>query len=117
MNRKERRAAAKLARDASNEENLVPGTYKPITEQVADQMRDIINVFEKAFPGHQIALIFGTPPTEKDPMGRANFASNCDRRDMIAIMKAYIARAEDPSSSLAKTENFYNQEPPTDAKN
>lgn len=70
---------------------------QPIQPELRAIMNDIGRVIaqamkETAGPGYGFALLmFGLAGDEK---GRMNYLCNCDRGDMLAAMKKFIARAE-----------------------
>mgnify|MGYP001806246138 CR=1 FL=1 len=89
-------ARKKLARDASSEENLIPGTHRPAQPEAAEFMRRTLDVFRRSLPGYDFALFVIEKPEHaeaRDP--RFNYASTIERPDMIALLKAFIAQNED----------------------
>lgn len=87
-------ARKKLARDASNEENIVPGTHRPAQPEAAEFMRRTLDVFRLTMPGYDFALFLIEKP-EHAPAGvdpRFNYASTIERSDMVALLKAFIAQ-------------------------
>lgn len=107
MNRHERR---KLARDATPEE-IFPGRHGPIQTEVREQMNQLAKFLQSELPGYDITLFVA----EREADGRFprfNYISTADRRDMIAVLKAFIAKNEAEGEKVAKI----NDEPPTETK-
>jgi hypothetical protein len=78
----------KNAHDATDDENLVPGSHDDASPLAEHIMRALIQTTVKAFPGVQVTVLLIEPLTE-----RMNYASNCSREDIVAMMKSFIKRA------------------------
>jgi hypothetical protein len=105
----------KRARDAGPDENAIPGSHGPPQQKAAILMRAIIETCAEAFPGHQVTVFVAEPPEDAVREGRLprfNYASTAHRADMVAVLKAFIARQEEEGPALDKIHGF----PPTSAK-
>jgi hypothetical protein len=78
----------KRASHASHDENAAPGSHAEPSAQAAHIMRAVIQAVTDAFPGTQIAVIV----MDSQNAERFNYASNCDRKDMVAILEATAHR-------------------------
>jgi hypothetical protein len=78
----------KRARHASHDENALPGTHGEPDPRSAHVMRAVIRAVTDMYPGTLIAVIV----MEKEDSARFNYASNCDRKDMIALLEATAYR-------------------------
>lgn len=79
----------KLARDASNDENCIPGSHGPVQTGVVGIMEAVLDVLREQLPGWQFTL-FAFEPSSRG--SRYNYMSTADRRDMVAVLKAFVAR-------------------------
>ena len=77
----------KFAADATDDENLVPGTFADPSPQAQHIMRALIEVTQETFPGTHVTVIVMEPEQE-----RFNYASNVQRPDMVAMLKALLKR-------------------------
>ena len=77
----------KFAADADDDENLMPGTHDDASPKARHIMRALIEVTTQAFPGTSVMVCLMEPETE-----RMNYASNVQRRDMLAMLKAMLKR-------------------------
>lgn len=103
----------KLSRDASPEEIL--GGHGPVQDKAAHLMRAMLKACQQAFPGYAITVFVSEPEAVADAEGRDprfNYASTADRRDMIAVLKAFIARNEE----MEKIDAAAAAEPPTGSR-
>lgn len=107
MNRHERR---KLSRDARPEE-IFGGRHGPIQTEIRDQMNAVAAALQQGFPGYDITLFVA----EREADGRLprfNYISTADRRDMLAVLKAFVLKNDAEAAALDKI----NDAPPTDIK-
>jgi hypothetical protein len=77
----------KRAKHATHDENAIPGTHADASEKSSHIMRAIIQAVVDTFPGTLVAVVV----MEKDS-DRFNYASNADRKDMIAVLEAAAHR-------------------------
>lgn len=77
----------KNAADATDDENLVPGTFADPNQQAAQMMRALIKTAEEIWPGLAVMVCLMDRETE-----RFNYASNVHRADMLAMLKAMLKR-------------------------
>lgn len=77
----------KDARDATDDENLMPGTHADASPKAQHIMRAMIEVCQQAFPGTHVMVCVMEPDSE-----RFNYASNVQRPDMLALLKAMLHR-------------------------
>lgn len=77
----------RYAADASDDENLVPGTSAPPSEDTARTMRALIDAVTELYPGTHVMVAVMEPAHE-----RFNYASNVRRVDMMAMLKALLKR-------------------------
>jgi hypothetical protein len=94
-------------------ESIFPGEHGPVQPEIADLLRKVVDALQKGFPGHGITLFLN----EKEPsagrtLPRFNYVSTEDRADMIAVLKAFIAKTED---AWAKVEKIAD-DPPTEVR-
>jgi hypothetical protein len=78
----------KRAQHASHDENVLPHSHGDAEEKSAHIMRAVIKAVTDMYPGTLIAVIV----MEKEDSARFNYASNCDRKDMIALLEATAYR-------------------------
>lgn len=115
-NRQQRRAAAasekeKLARDAKPED-ILPGGHGPTNLPGAgDVMTRILRSLQEWMPGWDFTLFAFEPPSRakaEDRLPRFNYGSTVERADMLAVLKAFIMKNEDPSKyeRMAKLDSF-----------
>jgi hypothetical protein len=77
----------KLARHGTDDENCEPGSFQPASADARNVMQALIRTCEAAYPGMLVTVMV----VERDS-DRMNYASNCDRPDMLAMLKAVITR-------------------------
>lgn len=108
MNRHDRR---KLSRDATTEEIFPGETHAPIQTVVRENMLAVMDVLKKAFPKHDVTLFIAERdvPAGEKRLPRFNYASTAERADMLAVLRAFIAKHE---ASAAKVDKIAD-EPPT----
>ncbi|MEW6256560.1 MAG: hypothetical protein AB1592_11435 [Pseudomonadota bacterium] len=85
----------KLARDASDAENVVPGSHAPVQSGLVDVMTAVLDFCRAQCPGYNFTLFAAEPEAAADAEGRLprfNYMSTADRRDMVAVLKAFVAR-------------------------
>jgi hypothetical protein len=80
----------KRAKDATDDENAIPGTQADASPTAAHIMRELIRTTERVFPGTHVCVIVMEPGHEGG--GRFNYASNVERADMLALLKALLKR-------------------------
>jgi hypothetical protein len=103
----------KLSRDAAPGE-IFPGSHGPVQSQtLVEAMTLVMDTLKKLF-GEQfhISLFLAEKESsEGRELPRFNYMSTAEREDMIAVMKAFVAK----NSDFAKAEKI-NEEPPTNAR-
>lgn len=107
MNRKERR---KLSRHATTAE-IFPEGHKPIPSETQRVMISVMHILKDAFPGFEITMFLAekkVQPGQSAP--RFNYMSTADRRDMIAVLRAFIEKHEAVAPKLER----FNEKPPTE---
>lgn len=85
----------KLARDASPEENAIPGSHGPAQDEAQRLMCALLDAFQESLPGWNFALFMIEPEERARAEGRLprfNYGSTVARPDMIAILNAWLAR-------------------------
>lgn len=89
-------AKRKNAAQGTDDENSVPGTHGPASEQSTHIMRAVMDVLRQNYPGCQFTMFVFEPPAPGTKYnGRYNYASTVDREDMLAVMRSFIARADE----------------------
>ena len=79
----------KLARDATEDENLEPGTRSDPTRRASHMMKQTIDLLVATYPGLHCAVVVIEPGTD-----RLNYAANIERPDAIALFKALAHRLQ-----------------------
>lgn len=111
MNRHDRRAAKRMSRDATPDE-IFPGGAKPIPVKTADVMTAVMEKLEEFFPGFHITMFLAEKePSEGRELPRFNYMSTAERPDMIAVLKAFIAKEAIEGPKLERIKD----DPPTGA--
>lgn len=118
MNRRDRRKAAKLdrakpklSRDATPEEVFpddLPGRgHAPIQSAVVDVMRLVVDTLRQQLPGFEVTLFVAESHelTKGKRLPRFNYMSSAEREDMLAVLKAFIAKNERDGSVLDRINN------------
>jgi hypothetical protein len=110
MNRHQRR---KLSRHAKPEE-ILPGGHGPIVNEIRDRMIAVMDVLRKGFPGCDITLFISerNAPAGENRDPRFNYISTADRRDMLAVLEAFVAKHRAEGAKL----DAIADEPPTGSK-
>ncbi len=111
MNRHQRR---KLSRNATNEE-IFPGKHAPILETgAAETMTKTMKALQAIFGDNYDITMFiaERTATEGRSEPRFNYMSTADRRDMCAVLRAFLAKNE----ALGKTLDKIEDEPPSAAR-
>lgn len=109
MNRHERRKAAKLSRDATPDE-IFPDGHSPIPGETAPKMTAVLEALLQGFPGCDVTLFVAErAATEGRELPRFNYISSAERPDMLAVLKAFVAKNEVEGAALDKI----NDAPPT----
>ena len=86
-------AKRKLARNGTNDENAVPGSHGPAQAQAVDAMKAALDCLREVLPGWQFTLFAFEPETAaKGRLPRYTYMSTADRRDMVAVLRAFVAR-------------------------
>lgn len=102
MNRHDRRAAQKQSRDATTDEIFPSGT-RPIPIKTAEVMTAVMDSLKEMFPGFHITMFLAEKePSEGRDMPRFNYMSTADRPDMVAVLKAFVAKNEVDGPKLDK---------------
>lgn len=117
-NRHQRRQKAKLSRDAAPDE-IFPAGHGPVRgmEKIGkgDVMSKLLTVLKELMPGWEVTLFLHEPPEQAkaaDRLPAFNYGSTVDRPDMLAVLKAFIMKNEDPAeyAKLAKIDEFLRQQ-------
>lgn len=114
MNRKDRRVARKLARDAGNDE-IFPGRHGPIQKEAGQQMIAIMEAIKDTLgANYEITLFVAEKKVldGTDRMPRFNYASTANREDMYAVLRAWLAKNSAIGDKIDKIED----QPPTDMR-
>ena len=97
MNRHERRATRKRSRDATDDEIFGEGigNHGPLQPDAAAGMRAVMDKVVPLIPGYDVALfLIEKPERAVGRLPRFNYAATVDRADMIAVLRAFIAKQE-----------------------
>jgi hypothetical protein len=97
----------KRARDASNDE-ILPGGHGPAQSQALNLMRGILKTCQAAYLGFELTLFAFEPVANAEREGRLprfNYASTVQRPDMLAVLRAFIAKQEAEAAKLDKINN------------
>lgn len=100
MNRHERR---KLARNATPDENAVPGSHGPVQAQAGVIMKTIFETLRTVYPGYEMTVFVFEPARLARKEGRAprfNYASTVNRDDMIAVLEGFIKQSRETGEVL-----------------
>lgn len=113
MNRKQRRTEMKRSKDATPDEIFPGRNHRPIQGDIHGTMNTLAEALKDIFPGFDFTLFVAErhQPSKKQ-LPRFNYISTCDREDMIAVLKAFIAKNEVMAEDLDKI----NEPPPTSTK-
>lgn len=85
----------KFARDAGDAENAIPGSHGPVQPSVVDLMTAVLDFCRAQCPNYTFTLFAAEPVETADAekrLPRFNYMSTADRRDMVAVLKAFVAR-------------------------
>ncbi len=97
MNRHDRR---KLSRNASNDE-IFPGAHGPVQSEFVMKMTAVMDALKLGFPNCDITLFVAErAATEGRDAPRFNYMSTADRRDMYAVLRAFLAKNEPIAAKL-----------------
>lgn len=112
-----KRKRFKLSRDAKSPDEIFPGRLGPIKDGNTQRtMTAILDVLKEAFPEQDFTLFVAERHKPgQTTLPRFNYMSTCHREDMLAVLKAFIAKNE-ATGDLEKAEKI-NEAPPTAAKN
>ena len=92
-------AKRKNAAEASDDENSIPRTHGPASAQSTHIMRAVMDVLRETYPGCQFTMfVFEPPAPGTEYNGRYNYASTVDREDMLAVLRSFIARADETAA-------------------
>lgn len=107
MNRHERR---KLSRHATNDE-IFPEKHGPVQPEIASQMTATLKALKAIYgDNYEITLFIAERKATADrARPRFNYGSTAARRDMYAVLRAFLAKNEALGDALDKIED----EPPT----
>lgn len=113
MSRHQRRKAAKLSRHATVDE-IFPGGHGPVQPEVADNMAKTLRALRAIFGDNYDITLFVAERTAtgRRELPRFNYASTADRRDMYAVLLAFLQK----NAALAQTLDKIEDAPPTAAK-
>lgn len=114
MNRQQRRAQKKLARDASPSE-VFPERHGPLQTSLAGTMQAAVEVLRDHLGTNFDVTLFVAerlPADGADRLPRFNYISTAERPDMIAVLRAFIEKQAVEGPKLDKI----NEEPPTGAR-
>lgn len=103
MNRKDRRRSNKRASEA-RPEDILHGSFAPVRglEKLGkrDVMTELLDTMQELLPGWQFTLFMFEPPECAAACKRLpvmNYGSTVERADMLAVLKAFILKNEDPA--------------------
>ncbi len=89
-------AKRKLARNASDEENSIPGSHGPASEKSQHIMVAIMQTLKEVYPECDCSIfVFEKAPAGSDRNDRYNYASTVERADMNAVLRAFLARQDE----------------------
>jgi len=111
MNRRERRAKRKLARDATPAE-IFPADHGPVQSGLVDLMKATIDALREHLGSNFDVTLFvaeRAPPADEPRLPRFNYISTACREDMLAVLEAFAAKNRQAATKLDKI----NDEPPT----
>lgn len=108
MNRHDRRKASRHATD----DEIFPGSHGPIQSDIRDLMNRTAEALQKVFPGFDITLFVAERAGKDGAEPRFNYISTADRRDMYAVLRAFLAKNEAIAGKLDKIDDA----PPTDSR-
>lgn len=92
-------AKRKRARDTALSE-IFPGRHGPAQADAAEIMRRVLIVLRDTWPNHEFTLFVAERDVldGTDRLPRFNYGSTAARDDMIAVLKAFIAKNEEMAS-------------------
>jgi hypothetical protein len=89
-------AKRKLARDAGDDLNAIPGTHGPASAKSQHIMVAIMQTVKEVYPDCDCSIfVFEKAPAGSDRNDRYNYASTVDRADMNAVLRAFLARQDE----------------------
>lgn len=108
MNRHQRR---KLSRHATDDK-IMDGNHGPVQQSISSTMATVMQALEKSFPGYEITLFLAEKEGANGQLPRFNYASTADRRDMYAVLRAFLTKNQAIAEKLDKIE----EAPPTESR-
>jgi hypothetical protein len=104
MNRKQRQDGKKLSRNATDDE-IFPGRHGPVQATVVDQMTAVMSVLHKAFPDFHLTLFLAEKEGRDGAPSRFNYMSTAERADMLAVLRAFVAKNQAQGATLDRIED------------
>lgn len=94
MNRHDKRKRRKLARHGTPDEIFPPSQpHGPIQPEIHERMNKVADALRLAFPGCDITLFVAErDATAGRKYPRFNYISTAAREDMVAVLKAFVAK-------------------------
>lgn len=105
----------KLSRNARPDE-IFPGQHGPANlPGKGDVITNLLSALRELMPGWDFTLFAFEPPSQAARDGRLprfNYGSTVERADMIAVLKAFILKNENPAEyeRQAKLDEFQQQQ-------
>ncbi len=104
----------KLARDATPDE-IFPGPHGPLQANIADVLPRVMDELRRVFSGYELTLFVAEPTgigSAEARLPRFNYISTAARPDMLAVLKAFVAKNEAEAPKLDRIEDA----PPTETR-
>lgn len=104
----------KRARDATPDE-IFSGPHGPLQASIADVLPRVMDELRRVFPGYELTLFVAEPAgigSAEDRLPRFNYISTAARPDMLAVLKAFVAKNEAAAPKLDRFEDA----PPTETR-
>jgi glycerol-3-phosphate responsive antiterminator len=101
----------KLSRHATNDE-IFGGDHAPVQSSARDTMIAVMDTLKGFFPDHEITLFLAEKKGQNGQLPRFNYASTADRRDMYAVLRAFLEKNAAIAEKLDKIEDA----PPTGSR-
>ena len=112
----------KLSRDAAPEE-ILQGDHGPVrgVPGKGDVVTNMLSALQDLMPGWNFTIFMFEPPANAAKANRLpafNYGSTVERADMLAVLKAFILKNENPAdyAKLAKLDEFQRDQSTTGGK-
>lgn len=104
----------KLARDTTDPEEIFPAGHGPVQSETVAFMHTLLGAVREALPNFDVTIFLSEREVldGTDRLPRFNYGSTADRPDMLAVLKAFVAKNEVAASALDKI----NDPPPSGAR-